>query len=63
MINSARQNQIVQFFLDRTELNIKELSFQALIDISSPLSLSTQKVLGRSSRGFTHRRRLHRHFL
>jgi hypothetical protein len=62
MISSAGQNWIVQFakpdspvFSDRTELNTKffhtelntkELNFQALIDISPPLSLSTQKVLG-----------------
>jgi hypothetical protein len=45
--------QIVRFakldnpvFLDRTKLNRKELSFQALIGISPPLSLSTQKLLG-----------------
>jgi hypothetical protein len=53
MISSAGQNQIVRFvksdspvFSDRTELNTKEVSFQALIDISPPLSLSAQKVLG-----------------
>jgi hypothetical protein len=53
MISSARQNRIVWFanpdspiFPDRTELNTMELSFQALIDISPPLPLSTQKVLG-----------------
>jgi hypothetical protein len=52
MISSARQNRIVWFtksdslvFSDRIELNTKELSFQSLIDISPPLSLSTQKVL------------------
>jgi hypothetical protein len=52
MISSAGQNRIVWFtksdslvFSDRIELNTKELSFQALIDISPPLSLSTQKVL------------------
>jgi hypothetical protein len=70
MINSTGQNRIVRFtkpnspvFLDRTEQNTKELGLQALIDIS-PLSLSTKKVLGRSSRGFTHRRRLRlQHFM
>jgi hypothetical protein len=51
--NSAGQNQIVQFakpdnsvFLDRTELNTKELSLHTLIDISPPLSLSTKKCWG-----------------
>jgi hypothetical protein len=33
-------------FLDRTELNTKELGLQALIDISPPLSLSTKKCWG-----------------
>jgi hypothetical protein len=67
MKNFAGQNRIVRFakpdspvFPDRIELNTKELGLQALIDISPPLSLSTKKVLGRSSRGFTHR---HRHRL
>jgi hypothetical protein len=32
------------FFLDRTELNTKELGLQALIDISPPFSLSTKNV-------------------
>jgi hypothetical protein len=52
MISSAGQNRVVRFtksdnpvFPDRIELNTKELSFQALIDISPPLSLSTQNVL------------------
>jgi hypothetical protein len=65
MKNSAGQNRIVWFikpgspvFSDRTELNTKELGLQTLIVISPPLSLGTQKVLGRSFRGFTHRRRL-----
>jgi hypothetical protein len=67
MINSTGQNRMVRFaklnspvFPDRTELNTNELGFQALIYISPPLSLSTQ-MLGRSSRGFTHRRFL-QHF-
>jgi hypothetical protein len=53
MINSAGQNWIVRFvkldspvFLDRIELNTKELGFQGLIDISPPLPLSTQKSVG-----------------
>jgi hypothetical protein len=50
-------------FSDRTELNTKELDLQALIDIFPRLSLSTQKVLEMSSRGFTHRRRLRLRFL
>jgi hypothetical protein len=68
MINSTGQNWIVRFTKPdnpffQIEQNTKELGVQALIDISPPLSLSTQKVLGRSSRGFTHRRRLRVHFL
>jgi hypothetical protein len=70
MKNSAGQNWIVQFakpnslvFPDRTELNTKELGLQALIDISPSFVIKHQKVLGRSSRGFTHRRCLHLHFL
>jgi hypothetical protein len=50
---SAGQNRIVQFakldsliFLDRIELNKKELGLQALIDISPPLSLSTKRCWG-----------------
>jgi hypothetical protein len=43
-------------FPDRTKLNRKELGLQVLIDISPPLSLSTKKVLEKSSRSFTHRR-------
>jgi hypothetical protein len=53
MKNSAGQNWIVRFtkpdspiFLDRTELNTKELDLQALIDISPTLSLSTKKCWG-----------------
>jgi hypothetical protein len=53
MKNSARQNRIVRFvkpdslvFPNRTELNIKELGLQALIDISPALSLSTKKCWG-----------------
>jgi hypothetical protein len=68
--NSAGQNQIVQFvkpdnsvFLDRTELNTKELSLHTLIDISPPFVIKHQKVLGRSSRGFTHHHSLHLRFL
>jgi hypothetical protein len=48
--NFAGQNQAVRFakldspvFLDRIELNTKELDLQALIDISPTLSLSTKK--------------------
>jgi hypothetical protein len=41
--NSAGQNQTIQFFSDKTELNTKELDLQALIDISPSLSLSTKK--------------------
>jgi hypothetical protein len=53
MINPAEQNRIVQFakpdspfFLDRTELNTKEVDLQYLIDISPSLSLSTKKCWG-----------------
>jgi hypothetical protein len=49
--STGLQNRTVQFvkldnpiFLDITELNTKELGLQALIDISSPLSLSTKNV-------------------
>jgi hypothetical protein len=70
MISSAGQNRIVWFvkpdspvFPDRTELNTKGLSFQALIDISPPFVIKDPKSVGMSSRGFTHHRRLRRHFL
>jgi hypothetical protein len=63
--NSAGQNRIVWFakldspvFPNRAEPNTKELDLQALIDISSSFVIKHQKVLGRYSRGFTHRRRL-----
>jgi hypothetical protein len=52
MKNYARQNLIVRFakldspvFLDRKELNTKELDLQALINIS-PLYHEAQKSLG-----------------
>jgi hypothetical protein len=54
------QNWSVHFSrLNRTgkRTGNKELGLQALIRTSSPLSLSTKKILGRSSRGFT--RHLH----
>jgi hypothetical protein len=67
--NSAGQNRTVRFakldsfvFPDRTDQK-KELGLQALINLPPPLSLSTQKEVGRSSRGFTHYRRLLLHFL
>jgi hypothetical protein len=51
--NSTGQNQIVWFtksdspvFLDKRELNTKELGTQDLIDISPPLSLRTKKYWG-----------------
>jgi hypothetical protein len=62
---SAGQNRIVWFakldspvFPNRAEPNTKELELQALIDISPPFVIKHQKVLVKSSRGFTHRRRL-----
>jgi hypothetical protein len=69
MKNSTGRNRTVQFaksdslfFPDRTELNTKELGVQDLIDIF-PFVIKHQKVLGRSSRCFTHRRRLCLRFL
>jgi hypothetical protein len=47
---------------DRTKLNTTELGLQALIDIP-PFVIKHQKVLGRSSRGFTHHHRLRLCFL
>jgi hypothetical protein len=59
---SGLQNWIVLFF-QTEQIRKKELGLQALINLPPPLSLSTQKEVGRSSRGFTHYRRLLLHFL